>query len=104
MADKTQSHEYVFKNISSKRLIQDKSKLGVCVLLINLKTGQIENAAKCRISEHKVTGVAPLQQEQGSTVEIARYTLDGRRISTPQIGVNLVKYSDGSVRKEMIRK
>lgn len=104
VADKTQSHEYVFTNISSKRLIQDKSKLSVCVLLINLKTGQIENAAKCRISEPKITGVAPLQQEQGSTVEIARYTLDGRRISTPQIGVNLVKYSDGSVRKEMIRK
>ena len=104
VADKTQSHEYVFKNISSKRLIQDKSKLSVCVLLINLKTGQIENAAKCRISEPKITGIAPLQQEQGSTVEIARYTLDGRRISTPQIGVNLVKYSDGSVRKEMIRK
>ncbi len=102
VADKTQSHEYVFTNISGKRLIQDKSKLGVCVLLINLKTGQIENAAKCRISDPKITGVAPLQQEQGSTVEIARYTLDGRRISTPQMGVNLVKYSDGRVRKEVV--
>lgn len=102
VADKTQSHEYVFKNISGKRLIQDKSKLGVSVLLINLKTGQIENAAKCRISEPKITGVAPLQQEQGSSVEIARYTLDGRRISTPQIGINLVKYSDGRVRKEVV--
>ena len=41
-------------------------------------------------------------EEQKRAVETARYTLDGRRIQAPQKGVNLVKYSDGRVRKEIV--
>lgn len=102
VADEEHSHEYVFKNISSKTVIQDKSKLTVCVLLINTKTGQIENAAKCRISDAATTAITTVPQGQDSVVETARYTLDGRRITTPQKGVNIVKYSDGRVRKEVV--
>ena len=101
-ADKIQSHEYVFRNISHKRVIQDKSKLNVCVLLINMKTGQIENAAKRRISDAKTTGISSSSQRKSAAAETARYTLEGRRIQTSQKGVNIVKYSDGSVRKEMV--
>ena len=101
-ADKTQSHEYVFRNISHKRVIQDKSKLNVCVLLINMKTGQIENAAKCRISDAKTTGISSSSQRKSAAAETARYTLEGRRIQTSQKGVNIVKYSDGRVRKEIV--
>lgn len=101
-ADKTQSHEYVFRNISHKRVIQDKSKLNVCVLLINMKTGQIENAAKCHISDANTTDISSLPQKENTAVETERYTIDGRRIQTPQKGVNIVKYSDGRVRKEIV--
>ena len=31
----------------------------------------------------------------GSSEEVARYTLDGRRLTAPQKGVNIVKYADG---------
>ena len=34
--------------------------------------------------------------------EVARYTLDGRCISAPVPGVNVVRYSDGTVRKVMV--
>ena len=101
-ADKTQSHEYVFRNISHKRVIQDKSKLNVCVLLINMKTGQIENAAKCSISDANTTDISSLPQKENTAVETERYTINGRRIMTPQKGINLVKYSDGRVRKEFV--
>lgn len=36
-------------------------------------------------------------------VEIARYTLDGRRVDAPVKGINIVRYSDGSVRKTMVK-
>lgn len=36
-------------------------------------------------------------------VEIARYTLDGRRVDAPVKGINIVRYSDGSVRKIMVK-
>lgn len=101
-ADEPQSHTYIFKNISNKKIIQDKSKLKVCVLLINKTTGRIENAAKCTISEPNTTAISSLSQGEGQVVETARYTLDGRRITTPQKGVNIVKYSDGRVSKEVV--
>jgi len=101
-ADEPQSHTYIFRNISNKKIIQDKSKLKVCVLLINKTTGRIENAAKCTISEPNTTAISSLSQGEGQVVETARYTLDGHRITTPQKGVNIVKYSDGRVSKELV--
>ena len=101
-ADEAQSHTYVFRNISSKKLIQDKAKLKVCVLLINIKTGQIENAAKCTISPANTTAISSISEGKETVVETARYTLDGRRITTPQKGINIVKYSDGRVCKEVV--
>ncbi len=35
--------------------------------------------------------------------EIARYTIDGKRVDTPVKGLNIIRMSDGSVRKEMVR-
>ena len=101
-ADEVQSHTYVFKNINSKNVIQKKENLRVCVLLINTNTGKIENAAKCAISEFNTTAISPVSEETRTAVEAERYTLDGRRISTPQKGINIVKYSDGRVSKEVV--
>ena len=72
------------------------------MLLINIKTGQIENAAKCSISPANTTEISSVSEGQNSVVETARYTLDGRRITTPQKGINIVKYSDGRVCKEVV--
>lgn len=38
-----------------------------------------------------------------ATTEAARYTLDGRQISAPQHGINIVRMSDGSVRKVLVK-
>ena len=101
-ADETQSHTYVFKNIKSKNVIQKKENLRVCVLLINTNTGKIENAAKCSISEFGTTGIYSVSEGTRTAIEADRYTLDGRRITTPQKGINIVKYSDGRVSKEVV--
>ena len=101
-ADQTQSHSYVFKNVSSKPIIRDKAKLKVCVLLINTQTKRIENAAKCSIADAQTTSISSVSDRKETAIETARYTLDGRRITAPQKGINIVKYSDGRVRKEVI--
>lgn len=99
--DKEQSFKQVF-DISRNKLLQDKSKLKVCALLINLNTKKIENAAKCSISDATPTGISSLSEEQSNAVEIARYTLEGHRIYTPQKGINIVKYSNGRIYKEIV--
>ena len=101
-ADQTQSHSYVFKNVSSKPIIRDKAKLKVCVLLINKQTGKIENAAKCSIADAQTTSISSVSDRKETAIETARYTLDGRQITAPQKGINIVKYSDGRVRKEVV--
>ena len=99
--DKPQSFNQVF-NVSQIRLLHDKTKLKVCVLLINTANGQIENAAKCSITDADPAGISPVKEGQNTAVEVARYTLDGRRLHGPQRGINLVKYSNGRVCKEVV--
>lgn len=36
-------------------------------------------------------------------VEVARYDVQGRQITKPQKGINIIRYSDGSTRKVMVR-
>ena len=99
--DKPKSFNQVF-NVSQIRLLHDKTKLKVCVLLINTANGQIENAAKCSINDADPAGISPVKEGQNTAVEVARYTLDGRRLHGPQRGINLVKYSNGRVCKEVV--
>jgi len=61
---------------------------------------QTRNAVS--IDDATATSIVPLSQNQPNIREIARYTIDGCRILTPQKGINIVKYSDGSVCKEMV--
>jgi ligand-binding sensor domain-containing protein len=39
----------------------------------------------------------------GNAKEMARYAIDGTRLSSPQHGINIVKMNDGSVRKELVK-
>ncbi len=50
----------------------------------------------------EVSGIGDMEIGEGLTIT-AIYTLDGRRIASPQPGVNIVHYSDGSVRKVIVR-
>ena len=34
---------------------------------------------------------------------VARYTLDGQKLSAPQKGINIVKYADGRTAKVMVK-
>lgn len=60
-------------------------------MLVNLKSGESQ-------------AVAVEEIEAGeAAVEIERYTLDGRKVNGPVPGVNIVRYSDGTVRKVMVK-
>ena len=48
-------------------------------------------------------GINPADMKAGELVEVARFTADGKRISHAQKGLNIVRMSDGTVRKVMVR-
>ena len=52
------------------------------------------------------TGIEQIETDNGSSIEaieVARYDIHGRRLSEPTNGINIVKYSDGSTRKECVK-
>ena len=54
-----------------------------------------------RIGNGTPSGIDVLTSSDATVV--ARYTLDGRVISAPQAGVNIVKMSDGTVKKVLVK-
>ena len=83
-------------DITSKSVIQDKSKLKVATLLIDKTSGIIVNAAQTTIKDYDPTGISTVNAENGSSKSF--YTLDGRQLSAPQKGLNIVKKGNGSAK------
>ena len=42
-------------------------------------------------------------EKQSSSFVVSRYSVNGQRLAMPSKGMNIVKYSDGSVRKEIVK-
>jgi hypothetical protein len=94
---------YNFKaDITSKSVVQDKSKLTVAALLIDQSTGAIVNAAQTTIKDFNPAAINSVSASDATT-QTARYTLDGRKANALQHGVNIIRMSDGTVRKVMVK-
>lgn len=87
------------------KVLSQPGKLRVVAVLTDGRSGKFIN---CNSSAH-MDGepmVDPSSTERihadGVSVETGRWTLDGRRVDAPVPGVNIVRYSDGTVRKELV--
>lgn len=102
VTDQTINHSTSFDNISQYSLIQRRDMLSICVMVINTTTGQVDNSATCRIGESSTSAVKEVSKSTNKTV-MGVYSLDGRKLAKPAKGVNIIHYSDGSVRKVMCK-
>lgn len=55
------------------------------------------------IVDTAICGVEGVEMSQSAATEVARYDLFGRRLSQPTQGVNIVKMSDGTTRKVIVK-
>ena len=102
VADESNKHEVTFNlNSTDYPVIQDKSKLYLTVYVIDRSTGRVVNAARKSINPS--TGIDEINADGDNVKEVERYAVDGRRIYVPEKGVNIVKYSDGHVKKIVVR-
>lgn len=62
---------------------------------------EVTNAEEVPLKEETTTALEKVHSEVNT--EIARYNSTGKRISAPEKGLNIVKYSDGRVEKELVR-
>lgn len=77
-------------------------KVAVCAFIVN-PDGTIENGAKFYLQPTpEQLGIENVNNSSEMT-EVARYTVDGRQIMKPQSGINIVKMSDGTIMKVMVK-
>ena len=102
VADRPIVHKTVFNGIGNWVTVINKNNLSVVVLVIDNTTNSVVNAARCVVKPYTATDIET-PKATAERVEVARFNLTGRRLSAPEPGVNIIKYSDGSVEKVFVR-
>ena len=98
VADRDIKHKATFNGVGENWKPQNKKNLRVVVMVIDNTTHNVVNGAHCPIKPHDPTGIATANATP-ERVEVARFNLNGQRLSAPERGINIVKYSDGTVEK-----
>lgn len=102
VANGTVSSEYTLK-MPTKRTLTEAIKhdqVYVVALLLDKKTGAIVNAGRARVTGS--TGIENVNNSSEATV-VARYNVNGVQIAAPVKGINIVKMSDGTTRKVLVK-
>lgn len=92
----------VTATVKDGKLVVTGLKEGSTVVTLNFCSNGISTKTTVRFFVTKATGITGTQTS-ADIREIARYTIDGKRINQPQRGINIVKYSDGTVKKVVVK-
>lgn len=102
VANGTVSSEYTMKmptTVALKKALK-LDQIYVVALLLDKKTGAIVNAGRARVTGS--TGIEDITTGTEATV-VARYNVNGVQIAAPVKGINIVKMSDGTTRKVLVK-
>lgn len=88
--------------VKNGKLVVTGVKKGKTNVTLNFCSNGISTTATVNVTVTQATGITGTQTS-ADIREIARYTIDGKRINQPQRGVNIVKYSDGTVKKVIVK-
>ena len=90
-------------DISANTLIQNKEKLHLTALLINRNNYSIVNAAQVSLGDGGSSAIEGVTDDANGAAEVARYNVNGVRLDKAQKGLNIVKYSDGTTKKVIVK-
>lgn len=88
--------------VKDGKLVVTGVKAGNTTVELNFCSNGISTTATVNVTVTQSTGITGTQNTT-DVREIARYTIDGKRINQPQRGINIVKYSDGTVKKVIVK-
>lgn len=87
--------------VQNGNLVVEGLSKGTSVVTIKVNSNGIVTTASVTIKVTAATGIDNV--EANDAVEVARFTADGKRISAPQKGINIIRMSDGSTRKIVVK-
>lgn len=88
--------------VKDGKLVVTGVKAGNTTVTLNFCSNGISTTATLNVTVTQATGITGTQTS-ADIREIARFTIDGKRINQPQRGINIVKYSDGTVKKVIVK-
>ena len=88
--------------VKDGKLVVTGVKAGNTTVTLNFCSNGISTTATVNVTVTQATGITGTQTS-ADVHEIARFTIDGKRINQPQRGINIVKYSDGTVKKVIVK-
>ena len=88
--------------VKNGKLVVTGIKAGNTTVTLNFCSNGISTTATVNVTVTQATGITGTQTS-ADIREIARFTIDGKRINQPQRGINIVKYSDGTVKKVIVK-
>lgn len=88
--------------VKDGKLVVTGVKAGNTTVTLNFCSNGISTTATVNVTVTQATGIIGTQTS-ADIREIARFTIDGKRINQPQRGINIVKYSDGTVKKVIVK-
>lgn len=93
--------EIATATVKNGKLVVKGLKAGSTTATIAFCSNGITTTADVNINVSDATAISSTAATT-NLHEVARYTVDGRRINQPQKGLNIVKFSDGSVKKVVV--
>ena len=63
----------------------------------------VNNANMVKLGESGTVGISGVETNGEDVKEVGRYSLDGAKISAPVKGINIIKMSDGTTRKVIVK-
>lgn len=88
--------------VKNGKLVVTGVKAGNTTVELNFCSNGISTTATVNVTVTQATGITGTQTS-ADVREVARFTIDGKRINQPQRGINIVKYSDGTVKKVVVK-
>lgn len=88
--------------VKNGKLVVTGVKAGNTTVTLNFCSNGISTTATVNVTVTQATGITDTQTS-ADVREVARFTIDGKRINQPQRGINIVKYSDGTVKKVIVK-
>lgn len=94
--EQSNTYEVEF-NLAKLKKMQNRKNLNVCAFLYDRTKKEIVNAEYMSF-EHE-TAVEGVHADDENVYETDRYTIDGHKINSHHKGINIIRYSDGTVKK-----
>lgn len=97
------SYTFNLSDIDNANCLMAPDKLRVIAVLLDAGAGQVVNSNSSTYANGKPFVGISTPDTGAEAIETARYASDGTRLNAPVPDINVIRYSDGTVRKVLVK-